>query len=35
MEDALFLVFLVIFLWTAIRLMDDGDDGGRKARIPA
>ncbi len=35
MDDILFILLLALFLFTAIQLMDDGDGGGRRSRIPA
>jgi hypothetical protein len=34
MADLSFVLFLVIVLWLAVHI-DDGDGGGRRARVPA
>jgi hypothetical protein len=34
MADLVFALYLVIVVWLAVH-MDDGDGGGRRARIPA
>jgi hypothetical protein len=33
--DIVYILFLAICVWLAVYLWDDGDGGGRKAKIPA
>lgn len=33
--DAIYILFLAICIWLAIRLSDDDRGGGKRARIPA
>jgi len=32
--DIIYILFLVVCVWLAIRLSNDGDGGGRRARVP-
>lgn len=33
MADAVFVLFLIVFVWMAMHF-DDSDSGGRRARMP-
>jgi len=33
--DLIYILFLVICIWLALNLSNDGDGGGKRARIPA
>ncbi len=32
--DILYVLFLVVFVWITIDLMDGGGGGGKRARVP-
>ena len=32
--DVIYILFLVICIWLAIRLSDDDQGGGKRARVP-
>jgi hypothetical protein len=34
LADLLYIVFLALVVWLAIKLWDDGDGGGWRGRIP-